>query len=323
MGRYVSDQRNLSDEILGIIIPAGNEGVSQKIVLSAITDVHRSTVYRIAKKLERKGQIKIITEGRTTMYVTANQQLYKDVNLAAFIVGGSAGRELIEKQVPVIHNEKFIYPAVEYNNKRYFEAKFSEGQEDIECFLFERSVRIGAFIIYSIIQAMHPNNKLTNSTKEYAIDEKQRDRLIQEWIRHALSSIQPFILKEFKKTLDIITGQYPRSYDAHVEYLKKRPHYILDKETANMLTEAFARVYPSINRRLDQIISNLHHELKTEKEFVNRVLHERPKQQEGCQHEYGKRTITSDGYYGRICSKCQKVEREQRKPATANSRRKM
>jgi DNA-binding MarR family transcriptional regulator len=65
MGRYVAVFPSAESLIIDAI---ENKPISKKNLLEKIGGIDQSTVYRVTKKLEQKGKIKIITEGQRTSY---------------------------------------------------------------------------------------------------------------------------------------------------------------------------------------------------------------------------------------------------------------
>ena len=112
----------------------------------------------------------------------------------------------------------------------------------LEALLFELSNRIGGFITYILIQAMNPNNigKIIKS-KEKSIE---KDSLIDEWIHKAISSVIPFLGRNFKDSVYKALGKFPTSYEKRIKYMSKRPFLKFDKKMANESDNAFARLYP-------------------------------------------------------------------------------
>jgi Fe2+ or Zn2+ uptake regulation protein len=65
MARYVGIFPSAEALIMDAL---GNKPISKKNLLLKIEGIDQSTVYRVTKKLQEKGKIKIITEGQRTSY---------------------------------------------------------------------------------------------------------------------------------------------------------------------------------------------------------------------------------------------------------------
>jgi hypothetical protein len=119
-------------------------------------------------------------------FPTAN--VYQDVLLTANFFGEVS----ISKLLSI---ENYVVPEQNQSTySDYFSLKFTE-DSSLERTIFEFSSKIGAFITYILIQAMNPENEYIIKSDEKDLD---RDALVQEWTKNAVSSIIPFLLSRFK-----------------------------------------------------------------------------------------------------------------------------
>jgi hypothetical protein len=305
LGRYVSEIKSAESQIINAIALAGNDGISKSHLLLN-TSIDQSTAYRITQKLEKQGKIQIIRKGQRTSYRLLSD-VRVDVAYGASILGRSAILELIEKNAPVIYDE--IYDKVTKESKNEFITVVNKNttcfqpklktKDGIEEALFSFSNRIGAYVTYVLLSSMDPANKFLKSASE-----KERDRLVREWIDNALS---PAIISRLSwQFTDLIYNSVDMSRTVRKgkETDLNRHHHIASSVTKRLYRK-FAKVYPSINQRLVKITNDLTNNAKLEREYEDQIV----KQWETCkEHEFGPPTQTLFGY-GKQCIKCYKIER--------------
>ncbi len=306
LGRYVSDMKSAESQIINGIALAGNDGISKSNLLLN-TSIDQSTAYRITQRLEKQGKIQIIRKGQRTSYRLLSD-VRVDVAYGASILGRSAIRELIEKSAPVINDEIYETLTKESNNEfvtvvnkntTYFEHKFRP-KDIVEEALFSFSNRIGAYVTYLLISGMDPENKFLETASE-----KERDRLVQEWINNALSpAIISRLLWQFNDLIySCVSMNRTRGKGNEIDM--RRHHHILASSITKRVYRTFAKVYPSINERLVKITNDLAEKAKLERDYEDQIV----KQWETCkEHEFGASTQTLFGY-GKQCAKCYKIER--------------
>jgi DNA-binding MarR family transcriptional regulator len=306
LGRYFSGIKSAESQIINAIALAGNDGISKSNLLLN-TSIDQSTAYRITQKLEKQGNIQIIRKGQRTSYRLLSD-LRVDIAYGASILGRSAIQELIGKNAPVIYDEiydtvtkesKNEFVTVVNKNTTCFQSKFKT-KDVIEEAIFSFSNRIGAYVTYVLISGMDPDNKFLESASE-----KERDRLVREWINNALSpAIISRLLWQFN---DLIYSSVDMNQTTGKgkENEMNRHHHVLTSSVTKRLYRKFAKVYPSINERLVKITNDLTLNAKLEREYEDQIV----KQWETCkEHEFGAPTQTLFGY-GKQCTKCYKIER--------------
>lgn len=281
MGRYIEDVESAESKIINAIILAGNKGITKNNLLSS-TGVNQSTAYRITKMLKKKGQIRIIRKGQRTSYrIVSDTRI--NIAYGSSILGRYAVRDLIEKSVRVISDETYEkkvrdepscteYRKIFHRNTRYFEPKFKRNDE-IGMALFEFSLRIGAYITYLFTNAMDPQNKLLADRKNL-----DRDSLAKDLVNNAMSTaILSRLLWEFKDMIYKSIGLFPKGFEETLKYRNRRPRYILDVKTAKRVYSTFARLFPSINERLENITSDLAIKVKSERDYEDEIIQKQEK----------------------------------------------
>jgi hypothetical protein len=273
MGRYRDDEKSAPDKILGEITIAGKNGIWQKDLLYNIRpSVDRTTVFRITKKYEKDGKIKIITKGRRTKYVLVEKALALS-DKSAYILGRDFAFRFLHENNVILCEERDIWPdGIDVTSyKQFFEPKFDPenlftGNTQLEKTLFEFSNLIGAFIAYVLIQAMNPGNrrlignlkdKNENTSKKLLGSlESKTDQHAKKWTRDAITTVIPYLLWDFRTSIHKRLGSYPKNFDEKVKYFWK-PDLVFDRETARKAKSALARLYPFLNYELDDILRSL------------------------------------------------------------------
>jgi hypothetical protein len=140
------------------------------------------------------------------------------------------------------------------------------------------------------------------SSKRNVNNSINKSELIDEWLRNAISSGLSVMLTKFWFKFLNNVGLKDKAVVGNA-----RPfwNYELDKDSIQRLLAAFSRLYPRINHELNEILDNLPQSIKLHKEFVSE-LEEWYKQQESCEHEWGKPKKKS---HVKQCVKCKHVQR--------------
>lgn len=316
---YTSDADN---RVLVEIIESGKEGIYQKDILEKIPGIHRSTVNRVADRLEKDKQIKIIRRGRTTKYI-ARSDPQTNVAIAAHILGRDfLSFSLLGKDGMVLSDWKQEYPYyIDFAKYRqFFEPKFTVNSR-LEETLFELSNQVGAFIIYSFIQAMNEDNinrllllqqkknKSKNEAKAIIERENQYRFVTEEWIKNSVSTNLIQMFWRFNHVLEPF-GFIPdfRARQSSIK-CKKLGYYLLDKDVISKLSKAFSNLYPRLYYELEKIRSSIPGSAISHKEY-EKLLLEKYKKQKECKHELSEPKILATSEDGKteviveMCSKC-------------------
>jgi hypothetical protein len=85
----------------------------------------------------------------------------------------------------------------------------------------------------------------------------EKDSLIDEWIQKAISSVIPFLGRNFIDSIYKALGKFSTSYEKCIKYMNKRPFLKFDKKTANELDNAFVELYSLLYHELKRIMTKL------------------------------------------------------------------
>jgi hypothetical protein len=298
-------EKDLEQEILDTIIYYGKSGIPKKVLLE-IVKADQSTIYRITRKLELEDKIKTVRQGQRTTYYMNTDNVYIDSTIGASIVNRKYVANIIGQKGIVLANNYQAYPEhIDYATyTKYFQPKFSK-ESKFEEALFEFSNQIGAYITYLFILLSDPRNEIIfpySHKKGNVNNLMNRSELIDEWLRNAISSGLSGMLTKFWFKFLKNVGLKEKAV-----VVNARPfwNYELDKDSIKILLAAFSRLYPRINHELNGIFDNLPRSIESRKEFVSE-LEEWYKQQESCEHEWGKPNKKS---HVKQCVKCKYVQK--------------
>jgi predicted transcriptional regulator len=297
--------RKKEARIIEIIIMNSRKGVPH-VELAKVIGLDRKNLSRYMKRLIAKKLIRRET-GRQGKYFPT-EHAYRDTRLSADVFGRKFRSSLLKENILVTTNKRTEYHlpswyCIDFTiYRKYFEPKFSE-EDKIEHELFEFSNKIGAFITFTLIQAMSRDNTHLIFSKENIA----RDELIEEWIKNVVLAIIPALAWEFKSAAYKSLDKYPNNYKSKVKFMSKRPRFLFSKHDAHVLSGAFTRIYPLLNYKLEKILKELPDSTDSFKAQLEH-MEQKSKEQQSCKHEYGQPTDTLYGY-GRQCSKCHYIER--------------
>ena len=299
---YTTEKEN---SILEAIRDYGIKGGILHNQLAQIVDLDRKSLRRYTQHLMKDRKIR--REGLHGKYFPTEES-YKDPLLKATVFGDDFRFKLLdEKKDLVLCNqiiEDFVLnKIVDCTTYTTLYRPMFTTEDKVERTLFEFSNRVGAFITYTLIQAMSPeNNKMSLSTRG-------QDEIVKKWVQNSISRILPFLAKNFNEFVFRAIDQYPHGYDEYVTFMEKSPKFVLDESTINRLSIAFGRLYPRLGYEFDKMIMNLPAALENYKRFIE-DMREKRKWQQICEHVYKEpATMTLYGYYGKQCSKCHYIKR--------------
>ena len=284
--RYTEEQTR--ELIIRFIVRSGHKGIAKKDLLRLLY-CDQSTVYRITKKLEEEGVLRIVRKGQRTSYLAIQTNVEVNANMGASILGRSA--------IPKI-----------FSGYRRIPNDLTD-DDHLEKTLLDFSSSIGAFITYVYIQSMNPHNSLLSVSGKENIE--QQEILTTEWIHNGISSA--FLsrsLFEFKNMLfRSLSGRnyVSDSFEAKINFTMKDP-IIKDKKLAHKIIKAFAKLYPDTYRTLENIVKDLPKKIETEKAYESNVV----EKWNTCIHEYG--PVTYDNPFSpypiRQCKNCSGLKPE-------------
>jgi hypothetical protein len=313
---------NADSKVLAEIIKSGKEGIYQKEILARIPGIHRSTINRVATRLEKKRLIRIIPKGKTTKYIAINNAQI-NIEIGSYIFGNEFVTDfsLLGREGMILCDKlRITYP--DYINfaryRQLFEPKFTE-ESRLEKTIFEFANQIGAFIIYVFIQAMNEDNinkllllenKKSKKVSKNIIERENQNRFVtEEWIKNSISLNLIQMLWRFKHVLEPF-GLIPNILTKEgSEKRKKLGPYLLDKKAIVTLSKAFANLYPRLYYELENIRTMLPGSTISYKEYEKSMV-EKSKEQRKCKHEFSEPRIFATSEDGKreaiveICSKC-------------------
>jgi len=247
------NMRKKEAEILKIIIKYSKNGIHH-VELSKKIGIDRKNLTPYMTKLIAIGLIRR-ESGRQGKYFPTDQA-YIDTRLSADVFGRKFRSGILKNDEIVTTNKRTEIDAhycIDFTiYKRYFEPKFTE-EDRIEHTLFEFSNKIGAFITFTLIQAMSLDNKNLIFSKENIA----RDELIQEWIKNAMLDVIPALAWEFRTKVYKSLDKYPKNHNSKLTFLSKRPRLLFSKEDTRVLSGAFTRIYTLLSYELENILKEL------------------------------------------------------------------
>jgi predicted transcriptional regulator len=250
--------RKVEGEILQIILKNSTTGIGH-IELAKMVGLNRKNLTPYTRRLIQKKLIRRESGKQGKYYST--EEAYKDARLSAHVFGGNLTWNLLRKRKYFVTNDERLevtdntvpgWYCLNFTGYRhYFEPKFRE-EDRLEHFIFEFSNLIGAFLTFVLIQATNPKNNQIISSKENV----ERDELIQDWIKSAVSSIIPDLVGEFRDSIYQAMGKYQLYYEK-TRLMKRKFKYSLSRFDSADAEKAFTRVYPLLGYELKKMITDL------------------------------------------------------------------
>ncbi len=214
------------------------------------TKLNRSTVYRICSKLLLRH---IIQKKNKRAKYHLTRKLYGDSNLLPFSLGMDAVSDMQKwKYISVTNrfcNNEIAKKIMEYWKWRNKTKLTAEDEEQLdELSLFEFANRIGALVLYFLINAMNPKIlglKIKGfDTFDTFAEFRDKDEMAISWIENSVKPAR--ILQEFAKISIVTKGLEPfESLETSV--------YTLDEANYTKLVTAYSNVYRDIFDRLERI----------------------------------------------------------------------
>ncbi|MFL6342456.1 MAG: hypothetical protein ACJ72U_13035 [Nitrososphaeraceae archaeon] len=193
--------------------------------------------------------------------------------------------------------------------------------------LFVFANTIGAYITYVMIEATHPNENAPNlegadGSKEFFFNGSHKDDIARRWIEE---SINPqLILREFEELHCVKRGL--RNYTDIADPLDPSfSFHEMDKDNFRKLREAFAKTFPDVFKKLEDIRKGLRYQINEDNRQFRKWKKELSKNKE-MQKMYdsshlvksGKEVVKCDGVMNiiridkkgnkhRKCSKCGRI----------------
>jgi hypothetical protein len=172
---------------------------------------------------------------------------------------------------------------------KYYDPKFTE-ENRLERMLFESSNRIGAFIIYAIIQSM----SLAND-EMLSLSKREHNQFIADWVQTCILQVIPHLILSFRESAHRSIGSFPRVEDPKVKYIKEIQ--------ISELNKSFERIYPYLSYKLRKSIDKLSQSLQSYKKWEKSLTNE-IEIQKNCKHQFKGAFEANYGYYVQQCLKC-------------------
>lgn len=286
-----------------------SEGGISHHKLADLFHLHIKSLRVYTQNLLKKGLIKREGNGHHGKYVPTRKLPYSDLLLRASLFGdefkhllnaagpprfcvlyeynGYCGPTRIFHKPPNNINPVDATDVDFTTYTKYYEPKFME-DDRLERILFESSNRIGALIIYAIIQAMNLANDEMQS-----LSKREQNQFISDWVHTCISQVVPYLVFYFKDSA--YRSMYPR-----MENPEK-------KIQTSELSKSFEKLYPYVSHELRKSLDKLPKSLEGYKKQIE-TLGKESEMQINCKHQFDKPYEARHGYYDRKCLKCHYIK---------------
>jgi hypothetical protein len=271
--------RNKEGDILKLIILNSTFGISHQDLADRVKLDRKNLRPYIRRLIYRK----LITRapGKQGKYFPTTS-IYQDALITANFFGEVSISRLLNAENNVVPEED------DRSYSDFFSPRFTE-DSSLERTLFEFSSKIGAFIVYVLIQAMNSKNEHIIKSEEKDLD---RDALVQKWIENTISSMIPLLLSKFKYSIFLELESirpsdldHKKFHDIRADYFWNKPKFQMKAKTIAELDHAFEALYPVIKYQLDTTLERL--PLAIEKYQIRTDYFQiRRKVENSCKHEF-------------------------------------
>jgi predicted transcriptional regulator len=271
--------------VLEAIIRVGRLGISK-------TDVCKDA--RIDRKNATKYLVELLSEGliqksdgkQGKYFATA--KIFDDVTLNAKFLGSLFSQKLLLNRYHLPQSTEWIQTLRQSNFVDFSHVPhLRPGVSDLEPLgllqtLFELSNTIGGYVLFILIQAMNPTNKILR------IKGETDDEIIEAWTTESISNIVEMLLPAFKHRIrphilkNLISKADP--YGGLIDYILKEPFYQLPERVINQLQTIFKVLYPLLYFDLDKIFAHVPKEIEADRLFWE-YEYIAKKRQASCVHE--------------------------------------
>lgn len=254
MRQYIPRLKN-ENQILRLINQNGIRGITQKEI-KTITKLHRDTINVITARLQKKNLIEVKREGKYTKYVS--KRPLTGVPVQAWLFAKKAEQNFLGSItiMPITKDVEFYDSKNKLRNTHFFEPKF-DANSDLEKRIFEFSNRIGGLATFVIIHGL--NQLITKNNK--GMTEYEKHDMVYDWIETIFLSIL---------TPTVLIGKFKQWFPDFEKRKQISSYYEYNEKTMKKISDAFARLYPSINYQLNEIITDLPSSLV--EDAKNRIL---------------------------------------------------
>lgn len=223
--------------------------------LAKIVGIHRDTLRVHMKPLIRSGTV-WRDQPRSGNYHISQKE---------FLKPRLAGQIMAERFLAKLFNKRLLKTWTIF--PKHLQINFGESMPTYTLFSFSKAV--GDFITFLLIYAMNPDNTAIISNDSNL----KRDKIVEELIRSALSSLTPKILFRLKSLM------------ADFGYTSDKFTHSLGSNSFNIVSKNFSDMSPYLYKKLGEDLELLPHRLRHEKEYQEYLQLGRQKRHL-CKHEY-------------------------------------
>ena len=319
-------KNELEDEMYSIICihTIKNKGISHQDLADSM-HMDRKSIRPYKKRLIENGLIIENKNGLiTSRYDTVHPILNAEVIAQSFIY------LLFEKHRPlVINEEKFtnlydkgINKEVDADfttYKKLFNSNFSDNSIN-ERKLFEFSNQVGAFITYSIINALNPDNHDPGSSSQVTT------AIIKKMISNSVNKILPVLIKNFQDIF-IESNNIKKISDNSLASYENDPNDTFNELQRTEIYNAFTNLYPLITYEFEKWVDkrysfrDLLKNIPPREEYYYDIYLESikrkqrvTKEQKACLHDFKPPIKTNTGIFIIQCSKCKFIKYKRNHP---------
>jgi predicted transcriptional regulator len=312
---YVKIKTANKRRVLEAIIRAGKLGIS-KTDICKYARINRKNVNKYLAQLLQERLIQKSNGKQGKYFATA--KIFDDVTLNARFLGRLFSPKLLNQyhlhnrtqEIKKLRELNFV----DFSHVPHLRPEVSDSKLlGLLQTVFELSNTLGGYVLFILIQAMNPNNKVLRTNGE------TDDEIIEAWSTESISNIVETLLPVFKEKIRPHILKYLISkddpYSGLIEYNWKEPIYQLPEQVVNQLLTVFKVLYPLLYFDLDNIFSDVPKEIEAERLFWE-YSYIAKKRQANCVHElhevqdydlYGQRL---DMVFVMHCKRCHKTWNE-------------
>ncbi len=157
----------------------------RNIEVARMVGMDRKNIGPYLKKLLQSGYV-IRRSGFQGRYLITDK-IYKNPILSSYLMGKSFVSNLLEKPNLILDGLKANPNPTDFATLFPYLVK----EEGLPRVMFEFATKIGAYIIYTLIQAMNPSNHYLQGEKYM-----RKDHIIQEVVRYSIRPVVPELLSD-------------------------------------------------------------------------------------------------------------------------------
>jgi hypothetical protein len=248
------DKQRIANNIIDALSATSYKGFSHG-ELAKIVGVHRDTLRVYMKPLIRAGTV-CRDQTKSGNYHMSQKEFLKP-RLVGRIMADRFFAKLFDKR---LLKTRALFP-------KHLQVNFGESMPTYTLFSFSKA--IGDFITFILIYAMNLNNTTILSNDSNI----KRDKIVEELIRSAVSSLTPKILFRLESLM------------ADFGYTADKFTHSLEDNLINMLSKNFSDMSPYLYKKLGEDLESLPSRLRHAKEYEEYLFLERQKRHL-CKHVY-------------------------------------